>query len=254
VNLTVSPPIKILALVLVLAGVAFVASLSMMGKSSTTVPAGERHGTDEQRAATTTPATTTPATTTAKPAKPHTAAKPATSAKPVKHVAKPVVTHHAKPKAKAKAKPVQRGNLVYETLPKALQWELSQHKVVVVSIYNPNANVDAIAVAEAHQGAVDAGAGFLLVNVLDDKIAGILTGLLPGGGLLPDPGVLVYRAPGDIALRLDGFHDRFAVAQAATNAGVGDTDPTQANGGLPPAAPAPAATAVVPAATPTMTP
>jgi len=160
VNLTVSPPIKILALVLVLAGVAFVASLSMMGKSSTTVPAGERHGTDEQRAATTTPATTTPATTTAKPAKTHTAAKPATSAKPVKHaakpVAKPVVTHHAKPKAKAKAKPVQRGNLVYETLPKALQWELSQHKVVVVSIYNPNATVDAIAVAEAHQGAVDA--------------------------------------------------------------------------------------------------
>jgi hypothetical protein len=250
VNLTVSPPIKILALVLVLAGVAFVASLSMMGKSGTKVPpAGQRHGTNEQRSATTTPATTTPATTTAKP---HSAAKPAKHA--AKPVAKPVVTHHAKPKAKAKAKPVQRGNLVYETLPKPLQWELSQHKVVVVSIYNPNANVDAIAVAEAHQGAVDAGAGFLLVSVLDGKIAGILTGLLPGGGLLPDPGVLVYRAPGDIALRLDGFHDRFAVAQAATNAGVGDTDPTQANGGMPPAAPAPVATAVVPAATPTMTP
>jgi hypothetical protein len=242
VNLTVSPPIKILALVLVLAGVAFVASLSMMGKSGTTAPpAGERHGT-ETRTVTTTPVTAP--------------AKPAATAKPAKHAAKPVakpaVKHHAKPKAKAK--PVQRGNLVYETLPKALQWELSQHKVVVVSIYNPNAHVDAIAVAEAHQGAVDAGAGFLLVSVLDDKVAGILTGLLPGGGLLPDPGVLVYRAPGDIALRLDGFHDRFAVAQAATNAGVGDTDPTQANGGMPPAPPAPAVPVVVPGAAPVMTP
>jgi hypothetical protein len=238
VNLTVSTPIKVLALIMVLAGVGFVASLSMMGKSSPAVPAGERHGAAERR---TTPTHTTPA------AKTHTTATPAAKTVP-KPVSKAVVKHHAKPKAKAK--PVQHGNLVYETLPKALQWELSRHKVVVVSIYNPNANVDAIAVAEAHQGAVDAGAGFLLGSVLDNKLAGILTALLPGGGLLPDPGVLVYRAPGDIALRLDGFHDRFAVAQAATNAGVGDTDPTQANGGMPPAAAAP----VVATAASTMTP
>jgi hypothetical protein len=248
VTLTVSTPIKVLALVMVLAGVGFVASLSMMGKSAPAVPAGERHGAAERN---TTATITTPA------AKTHTTATPAVKAttKPAvtKAVSKPVVKHHAKPKVKAK--PVQRGNLVYETLPKALQWELSRHKVVVVSIYNPNADVDAIAVAEAHQGAVDAGAGFLLVSVLDNKVAGILTALLPGGGLLPDPGVLVYRAPGDIALRLDGFHDRFAIAQAATNAGIGDSDPTQANGGLPPAPPAPApVAAVVPTATPTMTP
>jgi hypothetical protein len=236
VNLTLSPPIKILALVLVLAGVAFVASLSLMGKSATTVPAGERHGSAERRTTThTTPAATTAATaakaSASKPAKAAATKAPATAA-----AAKPA----AKPKAKPK--PVQRGNLVYSTLPKPLQWALSQHKVVVVSLYNPNADVDAIAVAEAHQGAIDAGAGFLLVSVLDNKIAGILTALLPGGGLLPDPGVLVYRAPGDIAVRLDGFHDRFAVAQAATNATAGATDPTQATGGTVPAA-APAATA-----------
>jgi hypothetical protein len=233
VNLTLSPPIKILALVLVLAGVAFVASLSLMGKSATTVPAGERHGSAERRT-TTAPAATTAAKA-SKPAKAAATKAPATAA-----AAKPATKPVAKPKAKPK--PVQRGNLVYSTLPKPLQWALSQHKVVVVSLYNPNADVDAIAVAEAHQGAIDAGAGFLLVNVLDNKIAGILTALLPGGGLLPDPGVLVYRAPGDIAVRLDGFHDRFAVAQAATNALAGATDPTQATGGTVPTA-APAATA-----------
>ena len=108
---------------------------------------------------------------------------------------------------------------------------------MVVSLYNPSSDVDAISVAEAHAGALDAGAGFLLVSVLDNKVAGILTALLPDGGLLPDPGVLVYRAPGDIAVRLDGFADRDAVAQAAANVISDD---------LGPAAPATPATAAAP--------
>ena len=36
----------------------------------------------------------------------------------------------------------------------------------------PAPDVDAISVAEAHAGATDANAGFLLVNVLDNKVAG----------------------------------------------------------------------------------
>jgi hypothetical protein len=111
-------------------------------------------------------------------------------------------------------------------LPQPLQWQLSQHKIVVVSLYDPQADVDAISVAEAHAGAVEAGAGFLLVNVLDDSLAGLLTGILPGGGLLPDPGVLIYRAPGTLALRIDGFADRDTVAQAAADALAGQTGPT----------------------------
>ena len=83
-----------------------------------------------------------------------------------------------------------RGNPSTRSCPQPLQWQLAHHKVVVVSLYNPSADVDAISVAEAHAGAIDASAGFLLVNVLDNKVAGILTALLPGGGLLPDPGVL----------------------------------------------------------------
>ena len=124
---------------------------------------------------------------------------------------KPATKPHATHATKATHKPRSRGfrgNPVYADLPQPLQWQLAHHKVVVVSFYNPSSDVDAISVAEAHAGAVDAGAGFLLVSVLDNKVAGILTALLPGGGLLPDPGVLVYRAPGDVALRLDGFADR----------------------------------------------
>jgi hypothetical protein len=227
VNLTVSPQIKIIALVGLLAAVGLAASMFVLGGSSKKTPTVAAHT----------------------PAKVHT---------PVRHVAKPVTAVHAhvpvKPAAKThtvshakahkKAAPRRfHGNAVYAQLPKPLQWQLAHHKVVVVSFYNPSSSVDAISVAEAHAGATDAGAGFLLVSVLDNKVAGILTALLPGGGLLPDPGVIIYRAPGDVALRLDGFADRPSVAQAATNAIAGENGPASATSTTPAAA-----SPVVPAA------
>jgi hypothetical protein len=214
VNLTVSPQIKILALVGLLAAVALAASMFVLGGSSKKTVT----------TAVSTPARQTPAKT----HKPvvhrttvHARAKHTTKTRARVHaVAKPATrTHH-------KAKPAGfHGNAVYAQLPQPLQWQLAHHKVVVVSFYNPSSEVDAISVAEAHAGATDAGAGFLLVSVLDDKVAGILTALLPGGGLLPDPGVIVYRAPGDVAVELDGFAYRASVAQAATNAMSGETTP-----------------------------
>jgi hypothetical protein len=225
VNLTVSPQIKILALVGLLAAVGLAASMLVFGGSSKKTVTS----------AVTTPAVHTPAKThttqvqapTKHTAKKHHAVAPA----PAKHATKKhtvTTTHH---KAKAKTKPKGfHGNKVYAQLPQALQWQLAHHRVVVVSFYNPSSEVDAISVAEAHAGATDAGAGFLLVSVLDNKVAGILTALLPGGGLLPDPGVFVYRAPGKVALRLDGFADRAAVAQAATNAMAGQNGPVAATG------------------------
>ncbi|MDP9262341.1 MAG: hypothetical protein M3O89_10255 [Actinomycetota bacterium] len=226
-NLTVSPQVKILALVGLLAAVALAASMFVLGGSSKKTPTAAAHTPAKAHASvrhSTKPRTTVPA---------HAKAKPATKAHTVSHA-----------KAHKKAKPARfHGNAVYAQLPKPLQWQLAHHKVVVVSFYNPSSSVDAISVAEAHAGATDAGAGFLLVSVLDNKVAGILTALLPGGGLLPDPGVIIYRAPGDIALRLDGFADRASVAQAATNAIAGETGPASATSTV-----SAAVTPVVPAA------
>jgi hypothetical protein len=222
VNITVSPQIRILALVGLLAVLGLGASVMVLGRGGSP--------TETQAVSTAAPATTHASTVATKP---HvTPAKPAT--KP-HAVAKP---HHAKP-----ASNKFRGNQVYSNLPGALQWQLAHHKVVVVSIYNRRSDVDSISVAEAHQGADDAKVGFLLVDVLDNKVAGILTALLPGGGLLPDPGVLVYRAPGDIALRLDGFNDRDAVAQAALNVLNGESGPITADGTQPVATAVPSASA-----------
>jgi hypothetical protein len=223
-NLTLSPQIRIVALVGLLAVVGLAGSMLVLGRSGSS-PKTDAAAT---RASTTTAARTTPATT---------------PTKPTAHPAKPV--HHAKPRKPAG----YFGNKVYATLPAPLQWQLAHHKVVVVSIYNPQSNVDAISVAEAHAGATDAGVGFLLVSVLDNKVAGILTALLPGGGLLPDPGVLVYRAPGDVALRLDGFADRSSVAQAATNAVAGETGPA-VTAAAPTAPVTPAAAVPAPTVTP----
>ena len=208
-NVTISPHIRIVAIVGLIAALGLGASLFMLrghsGSETNTQPVttATRHQT------TPTKATTTPSTSHV--TKPHASTKPRTV---TKHVAKPKPRHAAK----------FHGNPVYAQLPPALQWELAHHKVVVVSLYNPSSDTDAISVAEAHAGAVAAGAGFLLVNVLDNKVAGILTGLRPDGSLLPDPGVLVYRAPGNIAIELDGFNDRDVVAQAAKNALAGETD------------------------------
>ena len=236
-NLTVSPQIKILAVVGLLAAIGLGASMFVFGGS----------GKKTETVAVSTPAVLAPARipTTAAHTPPRHASKPRTTVHtPAKQAAK---THTASPATThKKAKPAGfHGNRVYAQLPRPLQWQLAHHKVVVVSLYNPRSDVDAISVAEAHAGAVDAGAGFLLVSVLDNKVAGILTALLPGGGLLPDPGVLVYRAPGDVALRLDGFADRASVAQAATNVKSGQMGP-YAKAATPAAAPAATAVPVAP--------
>lgn len=117
-------------------------------------------------------------------------------------------------------------NPVNPLLPSPLRLALGQHRIVVVSLWDPQAPVDEISVAEARSGAAAAGVGFVVVNVLDNKVAGPLTALLPAGNMLPDPGVLVYRAPGKLVYRFDGFLDRDSVAQAAANAQAGlDTAP-----------------------------
>jgi hypothetical protein len=207
VNLTLSPQIKILALVGLLAAVGLLASMTLLGHSSS--PSGAS-----------TPARTTPNVgTSVTPPKATTTTKHVTTTP-----AKTATKHHSTTKQAhrtAAKRTTAVAHKVYATLPAALQWQLSQHDVVVVSTYDPQADVDMISANEAHAGASDAKAGFLLVSVLDNSVAGPLTALLPGGGLLPDPGVLVYKAPGNIIYRFDGFVDRDTVAQAAANALAG---------------------------------
>ena len=145
------------------------------------------------------------------------------------------VTHHqharatTKPKAKAKttakrkAAPAKKLPAVIDGMPAALALALRSNSVVVVTLYAPDSSVDAMARDEARQGAAAAGAGFVALDVSNEKVAAPLTSLLTGGAtaadrVLDDPAVLVFQAPRTLFVRLNGWTDRDTVAQAATNA------------------------------------
>jgi hypothetical protein len=100
-------------------------------------------------------------------------------------------------------------------LPLSLARALAKHSVVVIEIYDPQSEVDAIAYAEARAGAQDTGAGFLPLSVLGADVSKLTQKF---GEVLPDPGLLVYARPATLALRINGFVDRDTVAQAAANA------------------------------------
>jgi hypothetical protein len=157
-------------------------------------------------------ATGTHKATTAKPKTAKTKATHPTAAKPT-----PVATH-----AKAAAKPAKTAPKAAPTMSSALPLPLAQalafNPTVVAVLYNPQSEVDGIAVAEARAGAALAGAGFVALNVLSQRDVGKLTEQL---GLLPDPAVLVFTRPAHVAARIDGFSDKETVAQAAQNAAHG---------------------------------
>jgi hypothetical protein len=232
VDLTISPQIKIVAVAGIVAVLAAVVGLRMLGSGSSPAAAppaktyphlgagGKVVAAPATAAKTTKPAIVASAKkTTAKsasakksttaPAKAKTHATAVPAATPATTPA-PAATTPAAPTAPASPA---------SNLPLPLANLLERHDVVVVSIYNPQAPTDAIAYAEARAGAELAGAGFLGVNVLDPRVTGPLTTAI-GNGLLPDPGVLVYHRPGTLATRVDGFLDRDAVAQAASNAAL----------------------------------
>ena len=147
----------------------------------------------------------------AKHAAPARATKAPTKHVPAKHAKAPA---HAVPKPRPKqlASPAPAPGI-----PAILARALARHSVVVVALFDPEADIDRISLAEASAGAADAKVGFVPLNVLKQAQAEPLTRTL---GVLPDPAVLVYRRgrPAQLVTRFDGFADRATVAQAAANA------------------------------------
>jgi hypothetical protein len=193
-DLTISKPIKIFALVAVIAAVGGAAMLMMKPKSSAAPIVLDSNATPAATGATATPA-----------AAPLTAAKPAGT-----RTAPPTSVAPATKPVKAAPSPIGKNGL-----PLTIDAALHSHRIVVVSVFDPQSSTDAIAYAEAKAGAGEAGVGFVGVSLLDSTAAGALTTTFPGGGLLPSPGILIYRRPGMLVERLDGFNDRDVVAQAA---------------------------------------
>jgi outer membrane biosynthesis protein TonB len=205
----VSPQVRVLALVLVLVGLAGLMAMRMLGPST------------EVDIASATPVVHHP-----KPTKPAVAPTPAAA----KKSATPAKTSKAAPAAKKpavapavpKPKPQPKRPLNAPKLsipptgfPKAVDRALAEHEVVVVSLVVPGARVDQLAAAEAQAGAKLGGVGYLALNVLNEDVAHALLTKLEA---VRDPSVLVLTRSGEVALQLNGFVDRETVAQAAANA------------------------------------
>lgn len=184
---TISPQIRLIALVGLLAAVALAGAMFLLSRSPASSSAAEP----------------LPRLTLKKPAAPKAAPKPA---------AKAAATPAAK-RAKPKPKPKPRPAVAPNGLPTPVADALRRHSVVVVALYAGGAAVDGVARAEAEAGARDVRAGFVAIDVFDRKWS---EPLALKTGVLEAPGVLVFRRPASVAVHIDGFADRLTVAQAAT--------------------------------------
>jgi hypothetical protein len=95
---------------------------------------------------------------------------------------------------------------------------LATHRVVVVLLYNPRAKIDEFTLGEAVLGANQSSAGFLRVDVLDQRQA---EPFLKAYGVLQDPTLLFFVRPGKLAHKLTGFADHETISQAVMNAALG---------------------------------
>ncbi len=183
----ISPPVRIFAILIVLVGVAGMLAMRTMGSSvdeSAPIPLPVQ--------------------------------KPAKAVKATPQPAKaPVVAPTAVKPKPAKPKPAVNPVVPPTGFPLAVDKALRQHAVLVVSLVVPGARVDELAAAEAEAGAKLGGAGFLALNVLNERVARTLLSKLDVTG---DPTLLVLKRSGEVALELAGFVDRETVAQAAANA------------------------------------
>jgi hypothetical protein len=206
VSLTVSPPVRIAAIVGLIAAFALGAGFMLMGHGQEAVPSHVTIRHHPFGPGATKPATKPATTKTHAPTKAKTGAKPA-----------PVV-HKAPQRPAAELAALQAG------LPARIAHALGRSPVVIVELTNPTSELDAIALAEARAGASLAGVPFVPLSVLSQADVGQLTEQF--GQTLPDPGLLIYTRPAKLAFRIDGFVDKETVAQAAHNAAAGLTTVT----------------------------
>lgn len=115
------------------------------------------------------------------------------------------------------AKPVKPAVVLLPGLPAQVAAKLRYSKVVVVSVYLAPAVGDRAAAAEVRTGARAAGAGFVAVNVANDKNAKAMSSFV---GPVSSPTMLVVRRPGKIVTQIPGAVEAAVVTQAAHNAGA----------------------------------
>jgi hypothetical protein len=138
------------------------------------------------------------------------------AAKPLAAAAEaaPTVTHAGASKPAAASTPKV---VLLPNLPASVAHALRYSKVAVVSLYVGQAQGDRAVVTEVRKGARSTGAGFVAINVGNDKQAANVTSF---AGTVSAPTMLVVRRPGKIVAQFSGPVESAVIAQAAHNAGA----------------------------------
>jgi hypothetical protein len=194
---SVSPRIRIIALVGVVAAVGLLLAFMVLGRGSSASAAPHQINAHPFGA---------------KPAAKHAAVK--TAAVPL---APPTVKAlSAKLAASAKKHAVKAVPVVGANgLPGVVNAALAQRLVAVVLVYDPLSSVDKATAEEAQAGAKSGGASFVRI---DTHRAQQVRALTDRFGVLPQPAVLVFRGSGKLYVQLSGYADKDTIAQAAENA------------------------------------
>ena len=182
--MTLSPPVRVVALVaaLVLTGLAAVVLLlgrGVLGGEPATAPSPAA-----------TAARTTPHVTA------HAGTKPGVRSAAPKSVTRP-----------ARARPPSG-------FPTRIDHALRYRRVVVVSVSIPGAAVDAIVRREARTAARSSRAGFVAVSALNERA---VSSLVAKAGVIPEPAVLIVRRPGTIEATFS-VTDAETISQAVAQA------------------------------------
>lgn|SRR5581483_3880134 len=92
---------------------------------------------------------------------------------------------------------------------------LQQKPVVVVAVYSSRNPGDVAVAKQAAEGAHDAHAPWIAINVANNTMA---TAVATWSSSVADPAVLVVKRPGTISFSIVGPTDRATIAQAVANA------------------------------------
>src|SRR5215210_4373735 len=171
-----SAPVRIVALVGVLAALAMGAWMFTAGRAGTDSSSSRATGSLAQH----------PVDATRSAAAKLSSHNKATAA------AKPDVV---RPKKEATVAPKPKPALTEGGAPTTIASALRHHRVAVVLLYDPESKVHALSLGEAQLGATDAHAGFLRVNVLRQRQ---VAPFAQAYGILQLPAVLFFARPGKL--------------------------------------------------------
>lgn len=188
-ELTLSPQMRVVALVGLLAALALAGGMFFLTRSQADAGAGDLSGSELAQALT--------------PVQKPAAATAAPAATPKPRRATAAVTPKPKP-------------LVGENgVPTAILEALRRSPAAVVSLTAGGADIDRLTLAEAAAAAKSAGVPYVRIDVLQPELGRAIARTF---GVVEAPATLVYQRPTSLFLKLDGYADSATIAQAAENA------------------------------------